>query len=230
MRPFGPGCRALQTSQSLAMLTALLPFCAVAVLFSLSPGPDTVLVVSRALAHGPRSALLTALGCASGLLVWGIASAVGVAAIFNASATLFTALKLAGAGYLILLGLQAIRRAHHDAAEVTETTGAQTTNRRQPPRWTFRQGLLTNLLNPKAGVFFIAVLPQFVDATDSVLTTTLIFAIVDACISMFALSLYMTLALGAGTLLRRPAARRAVDRISGASLIIFGIRLAISGR
>ena len=210
------------------MLTALLPFCAVAVLFSLSPGPDTVLVVSRALAHGPRSALLTALGCASGLLVWGIASP-GVAAIFNASATLFTALKLAGAGYLILLGLQAIRRAHHDAAAATEPTGAQTTNRRQP-RWTFRQGLLTNLLNPKAGVFFVAVLPQFVAAGDSVLTTTLIFAVVDACISMFALSLYMTLALGAGTLLRRPAARRTVDRISGASLIILGIRLAISAR
>jgi threonine/homoserine/homoserine lactone efflux protein len=212
------------------MPSELFSFCVVAILFALSPGPDTVLVVSRALAHGRHSALLTALGCSSGLLVWGIASAVGVAAIFNASATLFTALKLAGAAYLIVLGLQAIGRAHHRASKAIQTTGAQPTHRPQPPGWTFRHGLLTNLLNPKAGVFFIAVLPQFIDASDSVLTTTLIFAVVDACISMAALSVYMTLALGAGTLLRRPAAGRAVDRISGASLIIFGIRLATSAQ
>ena len=212
------------------MPSELFSFCVVAMLFALSPGPDTVLVVSRALAHGRHSALRTALGCASGLLVWGIASAVGVAAIFNASATLFTALKLAGAAYLIVLGLHAIGRAHHHASKAIQTMGAQPPHRPQPPRWTFRHGLLTNLLNPKAGVFFIAVLPQFIHASDNVLTTTLIFAVVDACISMFALSLYMTLALGAGSLLRRPAAGRAVDRISGASLIIFGIRLATSAQ
>jgi threonine/homoserine/homoserine lactone efflux protein len=200
----------------------------VAVVFSLSPGPDTVLVVNRALGHGCRTALVTALGSASGLLVWGIASAVGIAAVFRASATAFTAMRLAGAAYLVVLGLQAIHRARQQAAESAQAPVPGLTERRQPPRRRFRQGLLTNLLNPKAGAFFVAVLPQFIGVDQSVLATTLFFATLDAGIAMIAPSLYTMLALGAGALLRRPAARRAVDRVSGAILIVLGIRLAAS--
>jgi threonine/homoserine/homoserine lactone efflux protein len=88
--------------------------------------------------------------------------------------------------------------------------------------------LLTNLLNPKAGAFFAAVLPQFIGVGASVLATTLFFATLDAGIAMLALSLYTMVALGAGALLRRPTARRAVDHVSGAILILLGIRLAAS--
>ena len=158
-----------------------------------------MLVVNRALGHRRRTALMTALGSASGLLVWGIASAVGIAAIFRVSATAFTAVRLAGAAYLVVLGLQAIRRARQHAAESARAPSLSLTERRQPPpRQRFRQGLLTNLLNPKAGAFFVAVLPQFIGVGESVLATTLFFATLDAGIAMLALSLYTMVALGAG--------------------------------
>ena len=143
-------------------------------------------------------------------------------------------LKLAGAAYLIVLGLLAIRRARRDAAEqlpaASRSTSPATATGRRPPRWAYGQGLLTNLLNPKAGVFFVAVLPQFVGPGENVLATTVIFAAVDAVISLLALVLYGTLALGAGSLLRRPAARRALDRVTGAILVAFGVRLAATAR
>lgn len=205
----------------------LLAFCAVAALFSVSPGPDTVLVVNRALRNGRRTALATALGSASGLLAWGLASALGVAAIVSASATMFSAMRLAGAAYLVLLGLQALRRAHRSTA--TNDFGDRS-KENDPPRWTFRQGLLTNLLNPKAGVFFVAVLPGFVAPHESVLATTSIFAAVDAGVSLLALFLYTMVPLGAGTLLRRPVAGRVIDRLTGTVMVGLGIRLATEPR
>jgi threonine/homoserine/homoserine lactone efflux protein len=204
----------------------LLGFCVVAALFSVSPGPDTLLVVNRALNHGRRLALLTALGSASGLVAWGLLSALGIAAIFSTSATAFAILKLLGAAYLMMLGLQAIRRAHRSAREPASTSFDEPVRRPAAPRWAFRQGLLTNLLNAKAGVFFVAVLPQFITPRDDTLTATLVFAVVDAVASLLALSCYTAVALAAAGLLRRPAARRAVDRVTGAILLILGTRLA----
>jgi threonine/homoserine/homoserine lactone efflux protein len=206
----------------------LIAFCAVAAVFSLSPGPDTLLVVNRALSHGSRLALLTALGSASGLVAWGLLSAIGIAALFSTSATAFAILKLLGAAYLILLGLQAIRRAHRSAGEAAPASPADRT--RLPPRSAYRQGLLTNLLNAKAGVFFVAILPQFITPRDDTFTATLIFAVVDAVASLAALSCYTALALAAAGLLRRPAARRAVDRVTGTLLVALGARLATASR
>ena len=196
----------------------LLAFCAVAAVFAVSPGPDTLLVVNRALSHGRRLALLTALGSASGLVAWGLLSAIGVAAIFSTSATAFAALKLLGAGYLIFLGLQALMRREHPRRPAAVPGGA------------FRQGLLTNLLNPKAGVFFVAILPQFIMPGDDALTATLVFAVTDAFASLLALSCYIALALAVAGALRRPAARRAVDRVTGGVLVLLGARLALQSR
>jgi threonine/homoserine/homoserine lactone efflux protein len=131
-------------------------------------------------------------------------------------------IKFIGVGYLTLLGVQAIRRSRGDHAH----TAAATT----PPRRPFVQGLLTNLLNPKAGAFFIAVLPQFVAAHESVLPTTLIFGAVDSLVSLIALSAYAAVALAIGTALRRPRARRLVDRFTGIVLVALGVRLAFEPR
>ena len=208
----------------------LLPFCAVAVVFAVSPGPDALLVLNRALNQGRQPALLTALGSASGLVTWGLLSALGIAAILSSSATAFAVLKTLGAAYLILLGLQAIRRARRSAAEPERMAAEQSIRCRVAPGAAFRQGLLTNLLNAKAGVFFVAILPQFITPQDDTLTATLIFAVVDAIASLLVLSCYTALALAAAGVLGRPAARRIVDRVTGAILVVLGARLATAAR
>jgi RhtB (resistance to homoserine/threonine) family protein len=208
----------------------LLAFGVVAAVFSISPGPDTLLVVNRAISQGRSPALLTALGSATGLVAWGLLSALGIAAALSTSATAFATLKLFGAAYLIFLGLQALRRAHRSAREPAGSHRHSPDRPAVPPHRAFRQGLLTNLLNPKAGIFFVAVLPQFVTPRDDALMATLVFAVMDALTSLLALSCYTGLALAAAGVMRRPAVRRAVDRMTGGVLVILGARLAAESR
>jgi threonine/homoserine/homoserine lactone efflux protein len=152
------------------------------------------------------------------LTVWAALSSFGLAAVVDTSAIAFEVIKFIGVGYLTLLGAQAIRRSRRADAHTAPTI--------VPPRRPFVQGLLTNLLNPKAGAFFIAVLPQFVAPGESVLPTTLIFGAVDSLVSLIALSAYCALALAIGTALRRPRARRLIDRFTGIVLVGLGARLA----
>ena len=201
------------------MHSQLLPFVGAAILIALTPGADTALVVRNALVAGATPARRTALGTTTGLLVWGAASACGVAAVLNASAEVFTAVKLAGALYLLWLGLQAIRHA-----------GAHEASGRAPGSSPFRQGLLCNLLNPKAGIFFTALLPQFVSPQDPVLLVSLLMTAIAAVASLAWLSVYATVVPRAGDVLRRPRVRRALDRATGAVLIGLGVRLALTRR
>jgi RhtB (resistance to homoserine/threonine) family protein len=197
----------------------LLPFVGTAVLIALTPGADTALVVRTALVAGAAPARRTALGTASGLMVWGVASACGVAAVLNASAEAYTTVKLAGAAYLIWLGIQAIRHAGaHEPPGGTRSGSA------------FRQGLLCNLLNPKAGIFFTALLPQFVSPQDPALAVSLLLTAIAAVTSLMWLTVYATLVPRAGDVLRRPPVRRALDRVTGTVLIGLGVRLALSRR
>ena len=168
---------------------------------------------------GAPAARRTALGTSTGLLVWGAASACGVAAVLNASAEVFTAVKLAGAAYLIWLGLQAIRHA-----------GAQEQPGRSRSGSPFRQGLFCNLLNPKAGIFFTALLPQFVSPQDPALLVSLLMTAIAATTSLGWLSVYATVVPRAGDVLRRPPVRRALDRATGVVLIGLGVRLALTRR
>jgi threonine/homoserine/homoserine lactone efflux protein len=197
----------------------LLPFVGAAILIALTPGADTALVVRNALVGGAPPARRTALGTTTGLLVWGAASACGVAAVLNASAEVFTAVKLAGALYLLWLGLQAIRHAGAHEASGGARSGSP-----------FRQGLLCNLLNPKAGIFFTALLPQFVSPDDPALLVSLLMTAIAAAASLAWLSLYATVVPRAGDVLRRPPVRRALDRATGVVLIGLGVRLALTRR
>ena len=201
------------------MHSALAPFVGAAILIALTPGADTALVVRNALVAGAAPARRTALGTSSGLLVWGAASACGVAAVLNASAEVFTAVKLAGAVYLFWLGLQAIRHAGAHEASGHARSGSP-----------FRQGLLCNLLNPKAGIFFTALLPQFVSPDDPALLVSLLMTAIAAAASLAWLSLYATVVPRAGDVLRRRPVRRAIDRATGVVLIGLGVRLALTRR
>jgi threonine/homoserine/homoserine lactone efflux protein len=195
----------------------LLPFVGAAIVIALTPGADTALVVRNALVAGAAPARRTALGTASGLMVWGAASACGVAAVLNASAEAYTTVKLAGAAYLIWLGVQAIRHAGAHEPAGGPRSGSP-----------FRQGLLCNLLNPKAGVFFTALLPQFVSPQDPALAVSLLLTAIAAVTSLMWLTVYATLVPRAGDVLRRQPVRRAIDRVTGTVLIGLGVRLALS--
>jgi threonine/homoserine/homoserine lactone efflux protein len=201
------------------MHSQLTPFVGAAILIALTPGADTALVVRNALVVGAPAARRTALGSSAGLLVWGAASACGVAAVLNASAEVFTVVKLAGAVYLVWLGLQAIRHAGAHEPGGGARSGSP-----------FRQGLFCNLLNPKAGIFFTALLPQFVSPDDPALFVSLLMTAIAAATSLAWLSVYATVVPRAGDVLRRPRVRRALDRATGVVLIGLGVRLALTRR
>src|SRR5690349_10633430 len=138
----------------------LLPYLLAVLVITLTPGADTAVVLRNALTFGAGAAVASALGSATGLLVWGAASAAGVAALLAASALAFTAVKVVGAIYLVYLGVQAWRHAGADAG-LGDADADPAAARSRGTQAAYRQGLLTNLTNPKAALFFTALLPQF---------------------------------------------------------------------
>lgn len=187
-------------------------FVAVAALLIVIPGPDMALVTRNVLRHGERSTAPTAYGVAAGSAGWGLASVLGVALVLETSALAFTVLKLAGAAYLCWLGLVALlRREPPPALSAAPTRG----------RTAFLQGVLGNLLNPKAGAIFLTVFPQFIRPGDPPLRLVLMLAAYELLLITW-LSIY-------GRLVARGARGRAgeyVRRASGAVLIGLGVRLA----
>jgi threonine/homoserine/homoserine lactone efflux protein len=202
-------------------------FIGVAAIVIVVPGPDTAVVTKNVLIHGRRAALGTSLGVSAGLSVWTLAAAVGVASVVRASAVAFTVLKLAGALYLIWLGLQALRAAGR-ASSVGGRSG--------PGRPAvgalggFRQGFLSDLANPKIGIFFTSLLPQFVDPGHPVLLPFLALGAVFVLMTLMWLSAYCVVAARAAGTLQRPRVKAALDRVTGVVLIALGLRLAIEHR
>ena len=125
----------------------LTAFLGVAALVIITPGPDTALVTKNGLIHGRSASIATAFGVVTGLLVWTLAAALGVAAVVHASATAFTVMKLAGAAYLIWLGIQALRTAGHGS---TARRPGRERGRTLDARRGFRQGLIDDLANPRS--------------------------------------------------------------------------------
>jgi RhtB (resistance to homoserine/threonine) family protein len=206
----------------------LLVFVGVAAIVIVVPGPDTVVVTKNILVHGRRAALGTSLGVSAGLSVWTLAAAVGVASLVRASAVAFTVLKVVGALYLIWLGLQALRAAGHSASG--DHDGWSSSRRAIGALGGFRQGFLSDLANPKIGVFFTSLLPQFVDSGRPVLLPFLILGAVFVCMTAVWLCAYCLLAARAAETLQRPRVKAALDRVTGVVLIAIGLRLATEHR
>ena len=202
-------------------------FVAVAALVILTPGPDTALVTKNALLHGRRAALATSAGVNVGLLVWTLASALGVAAVVHESATVFTVLKLVGGAYLMWLGLQALRAAGRGASP---GGGEGTAARRIDSRRAFRHGLFSNLANPKIAAFFTSLLPQFIAPGHPVLVPFLLLGSLFVAMTLSWLSAYALMAARAGNLLTRPRVKAALDRVTGLVLVGLGLRLATESR
>jgi threonine/homoserine/homoserine lactone efflux protein len=183
-----------------------------------TPGQDTALTIRNTLAGGRRSGLFTALGVAIGQATWTLAAAAGIAALLSASEPLFLAVKLAGTAYLVFLGVQtlvgALRGRGRHASELAGRATA---------RGSFRQGVISNLGNPKMAVFFTSLLPQFGGTSFAAL---LGLGLVFCTLTFVWLSAYGFAVAKAGDVLRRPRIRRALDAVTGTVLVAFGVRLA----
>ena len=140
-------------------------FVLLSALLIVTPGPDTALIIRNALAAGPRASSYSAIGVAIGILAWATAATFGVGVLLEQSSIAFTALKLAGGVYLCYLGVRTLLTTHREA----DQPGTGSTGRAALTDWTaFQQGLVSNLLNPKTGAFFVVVMPQFLMPGDSV--------------------------------------------------------------
>jgi RhtB (resistance to homoserine/threonine) family protein len=202
--------------------TQVVAFAAAIGLGAMSPGPDFAVVVRQAVTSGRRAGLATAAGVAVGILVWVLAATTGVAALLAASAVAFTVVKVIGAGYLLYLGVRALRAAARRAGATAEpaTGRAPTTGVAA-----FRSGLLCNVLNPKAAVFFVALMPQFLPRHPAVADVLLLSA-TAFLITLLWFGVVATVLSGLRRLLDRPAVRRVIDGLTGTALVLLGIRLA----
>lgn len=197
-------------------MTHALAFLGVSAVVIVTPGQDTALTIRNSLTGGRRSGLFTAGGVAAGQATWTIAAAAGVAALLRASEPAFVALRLAGAAYLCYLGARTLWEAFRRRDVVHRERIASA-------RGSFRQGIVSNLGNPKMAIFFTSLLPQFGSSFAGMLALGFAF-----CAMTFVwLTAYGVAIARAGDVLRRPRVRRAVAAITGTALSAFGVRLAV---
>jgi threonine/homoserine/homoserine lactone efflux protein len=198
----------------------LLPFIGVAIAVVVIPGPDMALVARNVFRHGRAAGYATSLGICTGILGWAVAAALGIATVLATSSVAFTILKLAGAAYLIYLGISTLRSGND--VRVERPDGSPTLLARQA--WV--QGLLSSLLNPKLGVFFLTLLPQFIAPGEPAALRAIQLAVVFDLIGLAWLLLYSAMLAAIGYGLGRSGPRRFIRWVSGTVLVALGIRVA----
>lgn len=202
---------------------AIAGFSVAAGLLTILPGLDTALVLRTAAVEGPRRAALAGLGITLGCLVWGTAVAVGLGALLAASHLAFTILKWAGAAYLLWLGVGMLARPRQSfelGAATAGPTGGELT-------W-MRRGLLTNLLNPKIGVFYVSFLPQFMAQGVPAGPFLVLLAAIHGLIGLAWFAMLITATRPLARALKRPAVVRWLDRVTGGVFVAFAARLAFA--
>jgi threonine/homoserine/homoserine lactone efflux protein len=198
------------------MLVSLATFLVAATLIILLPGPDTLVVIRNLVRGGRRVAARTVLGVLSGLTVWVITAALGLSAVLGASHDAYLGLRVVGATYLIYLGVRSVRSRGEAAPPSRRLLGTG-----------YTAGLLTDLLNPKVGVFFITFLPGFVPHGYSVAWMTLCLGTVFVVMTGAYFAVLLTAARSVTRWMANSRARRRIDRCTGVVLIGLGLRLAI---
>jgi threonine/homoserine/homoserine lactone efflux protein len=208
---------------------SLLTFLGIAALVIMTPGPDTALTTRNTLSGGRRGGLGTALGVAAGQAIWTVATSAGIAALLVASASAFAMLRLAGAAYLIWLGAQALWTAVR-AREETGREAEEVFAHRPSATSAFRQGVLSNLGNPKMAVFFTSLLPPFAPTGDAAFPALLALGFLFCAMTLSWLAFYAAVVSQAGDVLRRLGVRRAIEAVTGTALVALGARLALDRR
>jgi threonine/homoserine/homoserine lactone efflux protein len=223
------------------LLTHVLAFAGAAFLLAMVPGPATAVLLRQTIRHGRRRGVATVAGIEAGVLFWALTAAVGLSALLAASGVAYTVLRIAGTIVLVGLGVQALVRARGEkdlptddevdrnpgvAAELVATEATEPKGSARA----FRAGLLTNIANPKAGVFAISFMPQFIPRHEPVLPVSLLLAVVwIICDGTWFLTL-TTVVHAARRLLSRGVVRRRLEAASGVALVGFGLRLASQQR
>ncbi len=216
-------CQRAAARDTSGMLDSLLAFVAVSAIVICTPGQDTALTIGNTLAGGRRSGIATAGGVALGQAVWTIAASAGVVALLSASEPVFDALKLAGAAYLVYLGAHSLWSALSNRVECMQLAGTRPT--RLGARRALRQGVLSNLGNPKMAVFFASLLPQFAPEGRASFAALLALGLLFCTMTFAWLTLYAAAIARVGRLLTG-AVRRALDAVTGLVLVALGLRLA----
>lgn len=202
----------------------MLSFLAAATVLTVIPGTDTALMLRSVAVGGRRAAAQTGLGIIIGLLIWGLVVSLGLGAVLKASELAYEGVKWAGAAYLTYLGVlflfrprEAMAQAEGAAKSISGSAGQF-----------LRKGFLTNMLNPKIGVFYITFLPQFVPSGASVAAYSLFLALIHCAMTVLWFVVLTAAALPLSHLLKKPATVKVLDRITGCLFIAFGLRLALS--
>ena len=203
------------------MFVALTAYVLAAGLLTITPGVDTAIVLRASAAQGPRGGAAAGVGVAAGLMVWGAGAALGLNALMAASSAAFTALKWAGAAYLVWLGLRLLLRPRSALADGGAAGGLG---------GSLRRGFLTNVLNPKVGVFYATFLPQFIPAGVNVAAFSLLLAAIHAALALIWFTALVAMTVPLGRRLREPRVVRTLDRLTGAVFVAFGARLALTTR
>lgn len=200
-------------------------FLSTGILLNLAPGPDTVYILGRSIAHGRRAGVASALGISVGSIFHTCAAALGLSAFLATSAWAFTSVKLAGALYLIFLGVRALLERNHDLSVPSHF-------KQHGAAAAFRQGILTNILNPKVALFFLAFLPQFIDsATPSKTAAFLLLGLTFVTTgTIWCLILAWFSNAFSARLRGNPTVAALLNRIVGSLFIFLGLRLAVAAR
>jgi len=204
----------------------VLAFALAAALLTVAPGPDTFLVIRNVVRGGRRDGIVTSFGICSGLFVHATLSAVGVSMLLVQSATVFRLVKLAGACYLVWLGVQSLRGALRASPSVDSVEASSPISRR-PPSQSFIEGWLSNVLNPKTAIFYLAFLPQFIGPADPVLQKSLLLTAIHFAQGILWLGIVAFAVDRSRRVFLQPVIRRWMDAVCGTLLVGLGLRLAI---
>jgi threonine/homoserine/homoserine lactone efflux protein len=206
------------------MPAELIGFLGVAVLVIVTPGPDTALTIRNTLLGGRAGGIATALGVVSGQAVWALATSLGVVALLLASEPAFAAVRLAGAAYLVFLGAQTLVAAGRGGSWEDGVRDGR--RKKLRPRTAARQGLVSNLGNPKMAAFFPSLLPQFVPSGEAAFAPLLLLGLLFCAMTLVWLTAYALVVSRAQGFLRRSGVKRALEALTGTVLVALGLRLA----
>lgn len=210
------------------MLTSVAAFVGAAFLVAMVPGPSTVVILRRSMVSGRRRGMAAVLGNETGVILWGVAAALGLSSVLLASQLAYDAIRITGAVVLVWMGARSLWQARRGARATAgeEAPEAPGPAARMSPGRAYRQGLVTVFANPKAGVFAISFLPQFVPRGAPVLPTLLAFAVLWAVVDLLWYTPLVWLAGRVNGVLRRRSVQRRMEQVSGVVLVGLGVRLA----
>lgn len=203
-------------------LLSIAAFALAAALLTVTPGVDTATVLRSSTSGGPKAGVAAGLGIAGGLFIWGAGAALGLTGLLAASPIAFTTLKLAGAAYLVSLGIKLLVRPRTALADLSAGDRAR---RQAETSLALKRGFLTNILNPKVGVFYVTFLPQFIPHGVDVATFSLLLAAIHVALTLLWFAVLIGLTVPLGRFLETPRVVRTFDRLTGCAFLMFGAKL-----